>query len=199
MWGPLGSTPEPKAKALASAQVALDLLRQAFDARDKCADPLEQLELCLLTLIELLKGVPVYTPVLCAPLVSAPTVRLLRIQRKPDGSGLIWIDSKPPFPLSAGLTDLLEYLASGDGGADSELVGWKSRSAVLERLQKQRGKQLRPAYVNNLVNVLRDRLEAVGLSRDFVQTHDAKGVRFALRRPVTASPHVVGGGSGDRQ
>jgi len=199
MWGPLGSTPEPKAKALASAQVALDLLRQAFDARDKCADPLEQLELCLLTLIELLKGVPVYTPVLCAPLASAPVARLLRVQRNPDGSGQIWIDSKPPFRLSAGLTDLLEYLASGDGAADSELVGWKSRSAVLEWLQKQRGKQLRHAYVNNLVNVLRDRLQAAGLSRDFVQTHDAKGIRFALRRPVPASPHVVGGGSGDRE
>jgi len=130
MWGPLGSTPEPKAKALASAQVALDLLRQAFDARDKCADPLEQLELCLLTLIELLKGVPVYTPVLCAPLASAPVARLLRVQRNPDGSGQIWIDSKPPFRLSAGLTDL-PPTANSSAGSHGPLClsGCKSSAA----------------------------------------------------------------------
>ncbi len=190
MWGAGGSKPAPKAGALASARKALDALRLALRLpREQCDDPLERLELYLLTLIDILEGVAVDTSSdgLEQP-VGHPTAHNLRIQSKPDGSGVVSIDAKASFHLSAGLKELLEFLAADGSSGEDSLVPWKSRMVVQMWLQKTRGREFTRGYVNKRIGDLRDRLEAEGFSREYVQSHPVKGVRFALRRGGPTSP-----------
>jgi len=118
----------------------------------------------------------------------------LLITRNPDASALIQVDGAKPFSLSPRLTDVLVRLAEDAGTSEDELVPWKSRDSIWKWLETIAGKQIDSQYVNKLICKLRLRLVWAGLDPLLIQTHLAKGVRFALKRGRANGPtRVIGG------
>jgi hypothetical protein len=93
------------------------------------------------------------------------------------------------FTLSPQLADALLYLSGadapethsrGDRNDPDELVAWRTRSDILDHLQKSSKTKLRPAYVNNIADKLNKAL-AKKTGYALIIRGD-QGVRLALKR-----------------
>ena len=60
-------------------------------------------------------------------------------------------------------------------------MSWRSREDLVEFLEVQTGHKIPRRYVNNVVHLLKNAFQKVGLDRRLIQTHDRKGVRLALK------------------
>jgi hypothetical protein len=101
-----------------------------------------------------------------------------------DGSIDVRIDNgKEWLKLGRRLAGVFLFIASGDidcrGGDD--LVGWRSRTEIIDFLETTANKKFLPRYVNNLLNLIRGKLDNAKYDRKLVQTHSEMGVRLAFK------------------
>ena len=113
--------------------------------------------------------------------IEGPAADFVCIKRHADDSVSVQIDDFPLLRLPAYLGRFFLLLLSRTGQDEDGLIPWKSRDALARLLAEKMQRQVRPQYINKLVNDMRYRLEKAGLGRRLIQTHDLKGVRFAQR------------------
>jgi hypothetical protein len=171
--------PSQKSKLSALIQGLRSELRQVLGVLENVIGKIEQIEKRL----EDLEGAGADGPHVPAP-PGAPAIAYnLQILPCASGSGFrVSVDGKEDFALGPRLAGLLGFIATGEKnrGAADPLVGWRSWEE-LTSLTDSHDKNFRKAYVNSMVNLLRDKLEDQGYSRDVIQTNKEKGVRLALK------------------
>jgi DNA-binding winged helix-turn-helix (wHTH) protein len=115
---------------------------------------------------------------------SSPIANNLSIQPRFDDSLAVSINGGEEFILGPRLAGVFVFLASGDAdcGDGDELIAWRSREAILKSLTYFSGNKLRISYVNNLISLLKDKLEEKHYDRKLIQTHRKMGYRLALKR-----------------
>ena len=84
--------------------------------------------------------------------------------------------------LAPRLSAFLRILAADEPYGDGPLVGWKSKSEVARRMEKQFGLQFHPHTLDTLTYRLRSALESIGEPPGLVQADRRWGMRFALQR-----------------
>ncbi len=181
-------SPSPRFNVAASIRDALHELRLVRSCLEGQIDRLDRLER---ELVALLGG--------CA---DVPGVRLtpgagqvahnLEILPRADGSAVVAIDGGRKFVLARQLAEVFQFIATGDkdrSGIDP-LVGWRSRSEILDFLAVSAGRSFHPRYVNNLVHRLKQALRKAGYDCNLIQTHRQKGVRFAFKRGARTLPEA---------
>ena len=129
----------------------------------------------------------------CEPTIDLGQVaHNLDIQSRPDGSAVVSIDGGRKFVLAQQPAEFFWFIASGerDRCGSDPLVGWRSRSEILDFLAKSAGRSYHPRYINNLVNRLKNALRKAGYSSGLIQTHRQKGLRFALKRGPRVLPQL---------
>jgi hypothetical protein len=120
----------------------------------------------------------------CGISLTEPTVHAMDVRRLSNGSIEIALDGGRKFKLPPQLAEVFLYIASGEKnpGPDDPLVGWRTRTQILECLARSFGRTYQLRFVNNLIHRLKDILSKAGYSRGLIQTHRRKGVRLACRR-----------------
>lgn len=99
----------------------------------------------------------------------------------PDGSARLRATGYPEIKLPADLATLLGVLMLQTGPTSDHLVNWKSISEVQMLLTKKTGRAVTRRGVICKVHRLRNRIEAGGGNRHWVQANRKLGYRFALR------------------
>jgi hypothetical protein len=115
-----------------------------------------------------------------------PVVHSLICRRNPDDSAEFQVDGGGFFGLPPRLSQFLLFLASAPKGGEDALVAWRSREDLVEFLEVQTGHKIPRRYVNNVVHLLKNAVQKVGLDRRLIQTHERKGVRLALKHQSAA-------------
>jgi hypothetical protein len=162
-------------------------LRQVLSALEKVVEKIEEIEKRLKDLEN--GGVR-------GPLPPGAPRFVYNIDILPSANGSrsfeVSVDGKEGFFLGPRLAGLLEFIASGerDRNAVDPLVGWRSWEE-LTSLKDSAGKGFRRAYVNTMVNLLRDTLLHEGFSRDLIQTNKEKGVRLRLKHSSRGPRHAL--------
>ena len=175
----VGSVP-PRFNVPASFRDALHELRLVRSSLEGQIDRLDRLEQELVTLSRSCSGGIGGGP----PSDLGQVAYNLEIQSRPDGSAVVVIDGGRKFVLAQQLSEVFRFIASGDkdrSGSDP-LVGWRSRSEILDFLADSAGRSYEPRYVNNLVHRLKKALRKADYDRNLIQTNRQKGVRFAFKR-----------------
>jgi hypothetical protein len=171
----------PRISIEAAIQGLRSELRQVLGVLGKVVEKIEQIEKKLKDL----ENASTSGPTVPIPPDAPRIVYNFEILPCANGSASfdISIDGGKSFPLGKRLGGLLGFIASGDKnrGVADPLIGWRSWEE-LTFLKDSSGKHFRKAYVNSMVNLLRDKLEGQGFSRDVIQTNEEKGVRLALKR-----------------
>ena len=158
-------------------------LRQAAGALERLIDRIEQLEheicsfqsACASRTVNGLCGI--HSGI-------EPTVYAIDVRQLSNGSVEIALDGGRRFKLPPQLADVFLFIASGGKNPDHHdpLVGWRTRTEILDCLAKSSGRTYPQRFVNNLIHRLKDVLSGAGYSRGLIQTHRRKGVRLAYRR-----------------
>jgi hypothetical protein len=115
-----------------------------------------------------------------------PVVHSLICRRNPDDSAEFQVDGGGFFGLPPRLSQFLLFLASAPKGGEDALVSWRSREDLVAFLEVQTGHKIPRRYVNNVVHLLKNAFQKVGLDRRLIQTHERKGVRLALKHQSAA-------------
>jgi hypothetical protein len=118
------------------------------------------------------------------PSGTGPVAYNLDMKQRADGSVELVIDGGDRFSLGPRLAEVFQFLASGDkdrSGKDP-LAGWRSRTEIIEFLEKHTGKRFSKNYVNGMVYLLKKALTKARYDRGLIQTHRQKGVRLAYKR-----------------
>jgi len=185
----MDSTDESK-QALSNVNLATSLrslLRGARLIRSNLSaqiDRLDRLEMELTVLISRADG----DSAARAWIADRPgsTIHHLAIQKNPNESIEMEINSGPAFHLSPRLAGLFMFLAgpaeANQGGQAS--APWRSRGEVIRFLEGRMRRKIRPQYVNNLIHSLRKALVVSGHDPGLIQSHQEKGVRLAFRNEV---------------
>jgi hypothetical protein len=115
---------------------------------------------------------------------SIPIAHNLDIQTRYDDSLAVSINGGTQFILGRRLAGVFLFIAFGDAdcGDGEDLVGWRSREAIMKSLKNFAGRRLRISYVNNLINLLKKKLKKYGYDANLIQSHREQGYRFAVRR-----------------
>lgn len=122
---------------------------------------------------------------------KGPVAHNLDVQQHPDGSIEFAIDGGDRFSLGPRLAEVFQFLASGDrdrSGKDA-LVGWRSRTEIIEFLEASTGKRFTRNYVNSMVYLLKKALRDAGYDHKLIQTHRQKGIRLAYKHGAQGPPH----------
>jgi hypothetical protein len=181
------SAPLPRFNVAVSLRDALHEVRLVRGNLEGQIDRLDRLERELSALL------PSYPAGIdCEPTIDLGQVaHNLDIRSRPNGSAVVSIDGGRKFALAQQPAEFFWFIASGDkdrGGSDP-LVGWRSRSEILEFLAQSAERCFHPRYINNLVHRVKNALRKAGYSPGLIQTHRQKGLRFALKRgPRVSSP-----------
>jgi hypothetical protein len=114
----------------------------------------------------------------------------LEIEQRVDGSAIVSIDGGRRFTLAPQLAEVFRFISSGekDRGGKDPLVGWRSRSEILDFLADSYSRSFNQRYINNLVHRLKHALQQAGYDCGLIQTHRRKGVRFAFKRGARILP-----------
>jgi hypothetical protein len=115
---------------------------------------------------------------------AEPTVYAIDVHKLSNGSVEVALDGGRKFKLPPQLAEVFLFIASGGKNPDHHdpLVGWRTRTEILECLTRSSGRTYHRRFVNNLINRLKDVLTGAGYSRGLIQTHRRQGVRLAYRR-----------------
>lgn len=119
----------------------------------------------------------------------------LEIEQRADGSAVVAIDGGRKFILARQLAEFFQFIASGgkDPSGKDPLVGWRTRTEILDFLAEAYDKGFQPRYINNLVHRLKCALRKAGYDFNLIQCHRQKGVRFAFKRGARALPEASSG------
>jgi hypothetical protein len=98
------------------------------------------------------------------------------------GASHIRIEGGKSVRLAPRLSAFLRILAADEPYGDGPLVGWKSKSEVARRMEKQFGLQFHPHTLDTLTYRLRSALESIGEPPGLVHADRRWGMRFALQR-----------------
>jgi hypothetical protein len=117
-------------------------------------------------------------------LFSVPIAYNLDLQPRFDDSLAVSINGGTQFVLGRRLAGVFLYIALGDAdcGDGDDLVGWRSREAIMKSLKNFTGRRLRISYVNNLINLLKKKLKKNGYDANLIQSHREQGYRLAVKR-----------------
>ncbi len=174
------SVPAPRFNLALSFRDALHEVRLVRSCLEGQIDRLDRLERELVDLSRSCSG-----GVACGPPVDLGQVAYnLEIQPRPDGSAVVSIDGGRKFVLAQQLAEFFRFIASGekDGSGSDPLVGWRSRSEILDFLADSGERNYEARYINNLVHRLKDALQEAKYNRNLIQRNRQKGVRFAFKR-----------------
>ncbi len=113
---------------------------------------------------------------------AGPRARSIEMMEGTRGTSQIRIDGGKSVRLSPRLSAFLRILAADEPYGDGPLVGWKSKSEVAKRMEKQFGLQFHPHTLDTLTYRLRSALESIGEPPGLVHADRRWGMRFALQR-----------------
>ena len=117
------------------------------------------------------------------PLATVAWVTKLTSQLRSDGSLLVSLNGKAPFPLQPHLGALLLALAEDTGLSRDEGVGFKTLRDLSVRIGKRTGgRGPSPETINKYVCKLRRKLSRAGAHADLIQTNRRLGRRLAIKR-----------------
>jgi len=182
------SVPLPRFNVALSLRDALHEVRLVRGNLERQIDRLDRLERELLALLPSYPG-----GIDCEPTIDLGQVaHNLDIQSRPNGSAVVSIDGGRKFALAQQPAEFFWFIASGerDRCGSDPLVGWRSRSEILDFLANSAGRSFHARYINNLVHRIKHALRKAGYSSGLIQTHRQKGLRFALKRGPRAFPPV---------
>ena len=174
------SEPPPRFNVALSIRDALHEVRLVRSCLEGQIDRLDRLEMELVALSRSWS----------VEIGSAPPIDLgqvaynLEIQSRPDGSAVVSIDGGRKFVLTPQLADFFRFIASGekDRSGSDPLVGWRSRTEILDFLAEIAGRGYQPRFINNLVHRLKKALRKAQYDCNLIQRNRQKGVRFAFKR-----------------
>lgn len=118
-----------------------------------------------------------------------PVAHSLILNRRPDKFFDVRIDfAKEPFAIQEQLGLFLMFIADGEPGGPGGLVKYRTEEELIDCLKIVKSRTKNPhKYIGNLVNALKDVLEATGYSRNYVQ-RNSQGVRFRRIKPSVSVP-----------
>jgi hypothetical protein len=179
----------PKLNLLATAVGLRSELRAVRAALERQVDRIDRMEQDLSVVIEAARAAG--EPINFSTLGHMPVAHSLNYRRNADDSAEFQIDGGGYFYLPPRLSQVLLFLASAPKAGEDALVTWRSREDLVEFLQRQIGREIPTRYVNNIVHLLKNAFQKVGLDRRLIQTHKRKGVRLALKH--LSVPVIEGG------
>jgi hypothetical protein len=113
-----------------------------------------------------------------------PIAHNLDIRSRHYGYIEVSLDGGKWFTLGRRLAEVFLLIATGNkecSGSD-DLVGWRSKDEIHTFIQASAKRPLRRSYVNNLINLLKNKLFKAGYNRDLIQVdRQKKGIRLALK------------------
>jgi hypothetical protein len=115
---------------------------------------------------------------------ESPVAYNLDIRSRHYGYIEVSLDGGKWLSLNRRLAEVFLLIATGTkecSGSD-DLVGWRSRDEIHAFIQASAKRPLRSSYVNNLINLLKNKLFKAGYARDLIQVDRQKrGIRLALK------------------
>ena len=126
---------------------------------------------------------------------AAPVAQTFSFLLKPSGAARIRIDGLPSFTISPHLASLLWPLAQDWGTATDEIVAFKPKAVILERVLTESSTPLPAKRLASSVNKLREAFARHGLPKSLIETNRKQGLRLrVLRATMAQSNGLLAGG-----
>ena len=127
-----------------------------------------------------------------APVLAPGLVADTLMTQPGHGNSLqVAINGGKTFTLPARLAQVFSLIASGEKGrnAQDELIGWRSRTEIIEWLAEHKVKRISRKYLAQIVYLLKQALMAAGYDPRLIQSDRRKGIRLAYKHSPQDPPH----------